>query len=742
MPIVTVPVIPLPTGSSAATNIAETYRNLAAIGLKMDLSQRPLIDISHLPRKSLFFSPTLLTKISAIAEPLGVSFQQAFAELCVLGQTKSLAQKDAFASALASTSPPPFSGATPEQSLYYRHAVATLRQKRIGMLEGSTGVGKSREMIMAALTLAKENQELQKIVITAPTLAVLGHLWGELEHLAEEGLAKDIQAGFFPGSQEFIDPTKLQDYLDQSENQDPAVQLWMAQGGPLMQDAALIRAMSRAPAKLHHMTQDLKALASNLDPQDFVVEDDNDERLLESREYARNSRIIFCTHTMLGLAFQRKWHLFGQPDILIVDEGHLFEQNISRVYSNALSLRMLRFNLYRTQKQTGMGKRSALGKSVAGVSRCIQQVSSIDAGVSQLLRLDTENQDLEKTLTDLKALLSKKSLSAIKGIDKARAVLASAVAAVQGKASTVYLSFSPDRRFPSIVAGREDLGAILGRIWKDVTHGAIIASATLYLPDRFGQMKCDYLKDILALPLSRLDTPAPVIAPWVRSIPLLHLPDQHAAVALSRPIGNAASGDIDRWLRNVSLSSAAIVRKKQAGGTVILTVAFSHAQAIRQYLIDFGIPAERIVLQTEKNRFASAEQQYRALYSRGIQPILIAAGAAWTGIDLTDKTVSRANDRLLSTLILSCAPVGLNRSLAMLKRIEKASVRPIINESLMMLRQGLGRIVRHQDMQKIDIWMLDGRPWAAWPHMESWQESVKSILEAYPKRKPFAFPPK
>lgn len=542
-----------------------------------------------------------------------------------------------------------------------------------------------------------------------------------------------------------LDPSlpsgKLQEYLDKSGDQDPAVQLWMSQGGPLMHDAALIRAMSRTPAKMHHMTHDLKALATNLNPQDFVIEDDEDERLVESREYARNSRILFCTHTMLGLAFQRKWGLFGQPGMLIVDEGHLFEQNISRVYSNALSLRMLRFHLYLSQKNSGLGKGSVIGKAVAGVSQCIQQVSNADAGDSQLVRLNNEYTELGKVFSGLDALLSKKALSVVKEVAKARSILEDAKTAIEGKTGAVYLSFSPDRRFPSILSGREDLGGILGRIWKDMTHGAIIASATLYLPDRFGQMKCDYLKSVLALPLSRLDTPPPIVAPWVRNIPRLHIPDDKAAFILTRPTGKTEKSDVDLWLYSLALSIAAILRKKKHGGTVILTVAFSHAATIGQHLVELGIPAERIVIQSEKNRFASAEQQYRALYAKGIQPILIAAGAAWTGIDLTDKTVAHDKDRLLSTLILSCAPVGLNRSLSMLKRIEKTSVRPIINESLMMLRQGLGRVVRHPEMQKIDIWMLDGRPWSSWPYMESWQESVKTILESYPKRKTFTFPP-
>ncbi|MBU2774268.1 hypothetical protein HMI48_10375 [Acidithiobacillus ferrooxidans] len=742
MPTATVPLISVPDTQTTATNITDTYRHLVAVGLHVKTTQQPaVVDITGLPRKSLYLSPAQHTKIEQAAQDLHLSFQQTFATLCAAGLAETSARHDAFDSAFALTSPPPFSGASPEQALFYRNCLTSLRQKRIGMLEGSTGVGKSRAMIMAALTMAKERSELQKIVITAPTLAVLGHLWSELERLTSEGLADEVQAGFFPGSQEFIDPGKLQEYLDQSGDKDPAVQLWMGQGGPLMHDAALIRAMSRAPTKMHHMTHDLKALATNLNPQDFVIEDDEDERLLESREYARKSRILFCTHTMLGLAFQRKWELFGQPDILIVDEGHLFEQSISSVYSNTLSLRMLRFHLYRSQKKAGLGKGSAIGKAVAGVSQCIQQVSSVDTNDGQSVRLTKEQADLGKVFSDLDALLSKKALSVVKDVKKARPILEDAMTAIEGKTGAVYLSFSPDRRFPSILSGREDLGGILGRIWKDMTHGAIIASATLYLPDRFGQMKCDYLKGVLALPLSRLDTPPPIVAPWVRSIPHLHIPDDKAAFLLSRPTGKTEQADVNLWLYNLSLSTAAILRKKKHGGTVILSVAFSHAATIGQHLVELGIPAERIVIQSGKNRFASAEQQYRALYAKGIQPILIAAGAAWTGIDLTDKTVTHDKDRLLSTLILSCAPVGLNRSLSMLKRIAKTNVRPIINESLMMLRQGLGRVVRHPDMRKIDIWVLDGRPWGIWPRMESWQNGVKCILEGYQKRKTFSFPP-
>jgi ATP-dependent DNA helicase DinG len=739
MPNVSVPLIPLPPLASTATNISDSYRSLVAHALHV---QAPLeiVETSGLPRKSLFIPPSLHAKIGATGIAQSLSFQDTFARLCAAGLSLQVARNDDYQSKKVAVAAPPFAGASPEQVQIYRSIMASLENGRICMAEGSTGVGKSRALIMAALKMA-EKKAVETVVVAAPTLAILGHLWSELEALRKEGIGLKVKSGFFPGVGEFVDVERLADYLAVAELHDVAVENWMNEGGTCLQNTPLMRAMADAGVKLHHMMDDLKQIATQLSAQDFMLKSgEDDKRAVDARKAAAQSRIIFCTHTMLGRAHQSQWSLFGSPDVLIIDEGHLFEQNIASIHSDTLSLQMLRFRLREYQQSFGAGQRSVSGRAAEAADDLLAAaMRMIDAGDGRQKRLE---KDGAATLIDpVKAMLDtlkSRVFVDFEGIEKIRMALGMVAGVLDGKAHACYLSCSPDRRFPSLTIGRHSVGPVLGDIWKSATHGAVIASATLYLPDSFGNQKCDYMAGILSVPRSRLDTLMPVVAPWVRDIPILHYPDPSAAIQLARPVSqNREEKSEKNWLRNIAVTIRHILDQKSEGGTLVLTTSYAQVAALAGTLEEFGVDADRIVSQQPNVRFSVSEAAYRELHRAGRCPILLGLGAAWTGVDLTDKSAGRTDDRLLTTLVIACTPIGANRTSTMLSRIDRTHLAPLVSESLMMLRQGLGRPVRSPDMRGIDIWMLDGRPWVDWPGMAGWQASVKSILNCYPHRQAF-----
>lgn len=94
-------------------------------------------------------------------------------------------------------------------------------------------------------------------------------------------------------------------------------------------------------------------------------------------------------------------------------------------------------------------------------------------------------------------------------------------------------------------------------------------------------------------------------------------------------------------------------------------------------------------------------------------------------------------DTLLTDLVITCCPVGMNRTNTMNARVEKYRTHPIIKEALMMLKQGFGRLMRDHKQTGKHLWFMDGRIWTEWKGMRDFQRSVEAMLRNYPNREVF-----
>lgn len=292
-----------------------------------------------------------------------------------------------------------------------------------------------------------------------------------------------------------------------------------------------------------------------------------------------------------------------------------------------------------------------------------------------------------------------------------------------------WVEFSPKRTYPSIMVGRPDIGNILGGMWQMASGGVGLCSATLFIPDETGNARADYVQNVLGLPRSRLDLPPPLVVPSVLEIPVMHLPSTKSARILARPVGRARTPESDdAWAQKLGRVIGNITSKLATrGGTLVLLTSYAQAKAVAEY-----IDPARLVMQRDNERFADAQQRFEALYRAGGKPVLLGVGTAWTGVDLADKLQSDPKqDAMLTDLIIGCLPVGLNRSATMQARIDRMGTNPIEKEALMMLRQGLGRLIRREGVQDRHIWFLDGRLWTDWPGMDRLKRAATKILYAY-----------
>lgn len=769
MPTKTVPLMPLPAGVGVL-NAGLRDAQRGAVAKALALNAEPVLrDEGDLARATLHIPPALHDKVEEMAKARGISFQKVWVGLVRAGFAAMSAETASMTYRIESADPPPFAVRAGEagrlQEQYWRSVISPLRQGRIVVAEGSTGLGKGRVLVAAALEQALAG--VKPVAVAAPTLKVLAQLWSEYEELIKQEPSRwaGLRVRFLPGTTEFVDPLKVQNYLQevQAEAQadekegavDAAVQSWYEQGGKPLQNSPLARALALSgeaghngqPVAFNFLADDLRAIATEVEPQSLLLDYESgktDPRVLAAKEQATGAHVVFCTHAMIAWQHKAGWAAWeSPPKCLILDEAHEFERAVAQANTRAVALRAVRRGVAKSMTENQITKTAAREARNALINlegECARLFDEGD-GNSHIL-LYNAPQSLTMSLERLRDVLASKAFQRLPRIELIRKDLGEVARALQapqqnGRGPMIsWVDYSPKRAFPSLVAGEQNLGGILGSLWKTATHGVVLASATLKATDAGGALRANYLASILALPHKRTDVPNSVTLPAIYKIPVLHLPSKGDLPAITRPERAVRNEDSERaWLRNLSVALERIVsRPSIKGGTLVLMTSLSQAKDVAAHLCS-AIGSDRVIAAEEGARIAQLQSRFIERYRDGVKPVLVGVGAAWTGLDLSDKTVSAEKDFLLTDLIIGCLPVGLNRTATMMARIDRTGTNAIEKEALMMLRQGLGRLIRREGVTDRHIWFLDGRLWTDWKGMEGLTSAGRKILQDYKTRK-------
>lgn len=745
------------TSIPAGSNQSETYRHLLGLALKAK-AKPEAVDISTLPSTMIRLSPAAKAQLDAVAEQYGMEPRAAFAGLCAAGlaiMRKQLRQQAGLNKQAAADIRVPFEPKSDNQRRFYEQIMLGLLADKIVFAEGSTGIGKSRAMAAAALEMARAKKT--PVILAAPTVAVMEHLYEELQLLNAAGVTYSI----LPGASEFVDDIALREYITATQTTpeldiDQTVIEWVARGAPALRpDAPLAHALGENAAWL---MDDLRKLATNMPVDDFALRrpkrrDDNPDgesrKLLESlRNRAKTETdIILCTHAMLAIGQQTQWKAVPEPCVVIIDEAHQFEQAVASVNSDQVSVYSLRASLARLRRSEGLGKGTIASKALEEASKLTKHLQrfDIDGKTHCLTDASPEDQeDLRLTTTCLRSLgdkLASKSLNELRNIEHYRSALKSIITSLEtpsGKGiNRVDLAFSPDRRYPSLYCGPARVDMQLRNIWNTAKGGVVLASATIYIMDASGNSKCDYLRGLLSVDFSRISTPAPVIEKYLYTLPCLYVPSPRRRDALVPPRKQGQNTE-DDWHKELALSIEHITSTAH-GGTLALFTAYKDIQAVAKELDLLGVSKGRIVAQQPNRKFSEYERLFRTIHANGERPIMLALGTAWTGIDLKDHAASDETDTLLTDLVIARLPIGLNKSNSMTSRIERMGMHPIINECLLTFKQGIGRLIRRENVQHRRLWVLDGRLFTEgkWPGMEALAGGIRRLLKEYRHRKEF-----
>lgn len=796
--VLRLPLIPLAESAVAATNTSERYRHLFSLGVEAISKDRedggsqtlqPLepLSVRELPTAPMRLSMLHNAQLQHMTQRSdGLDARTVFAIVCQYGarqealdmaqarrqdellrqqiqQERQHQQQQARAA---------FTPQSHEQGVYYENVLTGLMAGKIVMAEGSTGIGKSRVMAVSAIDLVRAGRG--RVVIAAPTVAVMEHIYEEFCRVRESGGGDGVKVAVLPGATEFVDDRKLQEYLLLAQEQgqesgaaalplDTEVAQWVRYGAPpLRADRPMVKALESTGEEVAWLMDDLAAMATDIPARDFALTqnlsaDGSARQLLaKARAHAAQANIILCTHAMLGVGLRTKWALLPPPDVLMIDEAHTLEANLSLVFSDRLSMHTLRSAFLREARRV---KQKTGGKcnSVERVQKALREVTillkQMDPGneVGQSLRLNRDMEDvamLDRIRGALKALgerMGGRALDSIDGMQGYRAAVHSLCNALQGDryGDRVDLEFSPDRRYPSLLCGPFSLASRMRMLWKEAQNGVLLTSATLCTMDAHGHAKADYVRNLLAVDLDRLVVPAPVVDPQIYQLPQVHVPGKQLAARIRPPRITFHAGGMDErssresreWLTQLCDVLRTRVLDSAAGGTMVLLTSYQQIDDISDLLEQGGLDVRRIVKQSRDRKFAVSEAQFRKVHAEGLKPVLLALGAGWTGVDLKDHDVPAQHDFLLTDLVIARLPIGLNSSNSMKTRIERTGMYPIVQEALLMLKQGIGRLIRRHDVSARRLWMLDGRPFCdeGWSGMDAMMGAVRRQMREYAK---------
>ena len=432
---------------------------------------------------------------------------------------------------------------------------------------------------------------------------------------------------------------------------------------------------------------------------------------------------------------------------VIIDEAHVFETNVANTLSKAFScwslLEAMRALRRRRKLVTDQDLEKAeriykrlqnvIPKQTAGRAAAVSQDDTLGSEIKQLKLLVFEiTGRWKKTPAD-------RGDAELRILGDARMTL-SLILPERPSGHRMYLRHSPVQRHPLLISERSDVSVELDYLWRCMADQSVLVSATLCIDGDLHPI--EYMRRILAIPVGAAEFAAPVRPGWLTAPVRLLLPREamreDGGIRFRPPTRSdhfrtptARAQARTLWLNEVAeyLHDAA---QTAQGGTLVLLTSYDDCAE----LVELSrIAARRIV---EMERGMSLRQVLEKFYRKAdadIRPVLFAVGGAWTGLNISaeDRGVEAKDDNLLTDLVIPRIPFGANSTMTHTMRVEQQGSLAESYATAMLLKQGIGRLVRREGLpDNRRIHLLDGR--LNDRKFYSFMTPVRQVLTPYERR--------
>lgn len=593
---------------------------------------------------------------------------------------------------------------------------------KIAFAEAATGVGKGRLIALQAVRAAATGK---RVVVTAP----LAIAWQLTETLCQSPDLGQLGVTLLLGRANFVSPALLEAWAQ--ENNQQALLEWIAEGGQARNPRVQLL-QQRLGLTLNWLLEDALELCEELPASTVMLdaEDGGDDNLGEATYKAlqlsgKTADILVCSHHLLA-AYVRMQIISGKQeaseesseekspsnagllpdhiDLLLVDEAHKLEEAFAAIFSQAFHLKPFERLLERSTlpgRKALLGHTQALSDAISVYTQQSQGIGSRTGILDEFPLVGVRGRQLLDALSDV--VIPKKQRAAALAINNARRTLKSLTSGY----GSIRLDLSPVRHYPQLVVGSASLATPFERLWSQVSAGVLV-SATLYTDG----VNAGLTRWKLAVPKERAAFLPPVIPSWVIDPVLLHLPSKD----------DLLPDDSEAWTTSVA-AQVSTIAANAIGGTLVLCTSFANLEAIAAKLQ--GELGERLIIQSARLGASACSAKFHAAFHEGLRPVWLGVGAAWTGIDLSDSSAPAEQDRMLSDLVITRLPLGVNRSLTHERRTSISGFSIVAQEAVWHMRQGIGRLVRRPGVPQRNLWMLDKRLVTPEPWLGAFRQALK-----------------
>lgn len=626
----------------------------------------------------------------------------------------------------------------------YSEIAATLELGRIGFHEASTGTGKTLAIVASAVDRARAGET---VVIAVPTLGLVETVDADMKRLLAAGVDLPKWQVVY-GRREFVSRAAAEARLSED---------FSAELEKLVTDAVQTGdwRMATWQKAAPHVIGLSTCVVSELTPKD-----DPGLRAYKAQFERGRAPIIVCTHAMLAIdAVLRRMRIGSEEEfkeglarrldeereregakdgfdyrianmvraeyerdehrhlpgytVAFVDEAHLLEQAFANVMAVDLSL----WQLLRALRSLRERNPTAVPKdALAAVGKAFERLKpkKDEDADSRMIGNDADEarefDKVRKALTAVKETLKhcNKEPEAQQFVGRARTALQAFFA---DDRAVAILSFSPSKRFPRLLMGRQTTHREMHFLWTSMRAAALV-SATLNVVTTTGEASAASMRYLLNVPVDRARMLAPIVNREIyRPVTCLTpSPERAREGYLVRPAGDD-DGDYGRWVDEI----AGVLRRMAAGavgGSLVLTTSYRMIEALKERLEDEL--DGRLIVSVQGRRLVELADEFLDAAVAGKRPVWIATGAAWTGLDLSGSRrgiLRPADDNLLTELAITNVPFRTNRSLSHESRIKRGGNFETVDTYIKM-KQGLGRLVRNPSPSlpaNRRLWFLDGR---------------------------------
>lgn len=583
--------------------------------------------------------------------------------------------------------------------------------------EASTGIGKGLALVAAAIR-SKQLNPAKQVIVAAPTIAIVNQLYADYCRFKDE-YALEHKAVKSQSSAEFISKRLALFWCDEFPEHPQHDRFFEKITTSKTLSVSAFEEFDDIPLS------ELTVL------HDTVKSDPGHQEFEQHQEGIQGADIVFCTHSLIALSalqgkrktkslslewddyevirneeyqsthiaypyyyFDNRKRIDSSPELasgffspaplLFIDEAHLLPDMVSLIASSSVSLAGLERAMKNYRKASAQHVRSILDLFMSAVPANADDQIALrnNSAFPQLILLERElNEAVQQFVKSYSRSALEKTLN---GRDVLR--YAQTLNQLSNESHSVTLKASPVKKYLRIESGSGTTDSIVDFIVY-ASAGMSFTSATLHIP--FGGESLNgysYSAAKLNTPFNKVVTHPPIHSKWLADNVQLVLPESHESFD---PSSDSYMSNCENEIKRIT--------KGTDGGTMVLCTSYEQIEQLEERLA-----SPRVIAQRKGQSVRMLAKTYMQRYKAGDAPIWLATGAAWTGIDITDKDVSAENDAAIKNLIIMKLPFEQPAG-------NNVNYNELVARCLIRLKQGIGRLVRRPGRRDMTLAILDGR---------------------------------